>query len=57
MLDFLVQNWGNILVIAIVVGLIFAVVLSMVNKRKKGKSCTCGCANCPSASMCHSKKK
>lgn len=58
MLDFLAQNWGTIIVGAIVLALIAGIILKMHRDRKKGKgSCSCGnsCEGCPSCSMCHKK--
>ena len=45
MISWLAANWGNILVILIVTGLLALAVFTMVRDKKKGKSsCGCGCA-------------
>ena len=47
---------GDIIVLA-VLGLILALVIfSMVRERKKGSSCSCGCAGCEKKSLCHPEK-
>lgn len=58
MLDFLSQNWGTILVGAILAAVIIGIIVKMRKDRKNGKgSCGCGgsCDGCPSCSMCHKK--
>ena len=56
MLEFFVQNWGTILVSAILLAVVILIVVKLYRDRKKGKSsCGCGCENCPSAGMCHKK--
>ncbi|MCR4671359.1 MAG: FeoB-associated Cys-rich membrane protein [Saccharofermentans sp.] len=55
MLDWLILNWANILIIALVAGLVALAVISMLRDKKKGKSsCGCNCANCALAGKCHS---
>ena len=54
MLRFLSENWGNILVAAIVAAAVAAALLSLRRRKKSG--CTCGCGGCPSSGICHSKK-
>lgn len=56
MLNFLLENWGTLLVGGIVIALVAAVVVKLRRDRKKGvSSCGCGCDNCPSSGMCHKK--
>lgn len=56
-IGFLSENWGNILVLAVVAGLAGAVLWSMRRRKKAGKSgCGCSCADCPSKGMCHPEK-
>ena len=56
MLSFLADNWGSITVLLIVAVAVVFVIAKMISDRKKGRSsCGCGCENCPSAGMCHSK--
>ena len=58
MASFFAENWGTILVAAVVVAIIAVIVVKMLKDKRKGKtSCGCGCANCPSAGICHSGKK
>ena len=54
MLAFLRENWGNILVVAVVAAAVTGALLSLRRKKKSG--CTCGCGGCPSSDICHSKK-
>ena len=55
MLVFLSENWGNILVLAVVAAVV-AVAVRNVYKRKKAGGCGCGCSDCPSKGMCHPEK-
>ena len=54
MLQFFSENWGNILVTAIVAAAVAGAVLSMRKRKKSG--CACGCGGCASNDICHSKK-
>ena len=54
MLQFFSENWGNILVAAIVAAAVAVALLSLRKKKKSG--CTCGCGGCPSSDICHPKK-
>lgn len=57
MLSFIAENFGTILVAVIIAALVILIIRKMSKDRKKGKtSCGCGCSNCPSAGVCHSKK-
>ena len=57
MISWLAANWGNILVILIVTGLLALAVFAMVRDKKKGKSsCGCGCAGCALADKCKGAK-
>jgi hypothetical protein len=54
MIDFIVSNLGTIIVGLIVLAIIVAIIVKKIKDRKAGKSsCSCGCSNCPSSSMCH----
>lgn len=54
MAGFLSENWGNLLVIALIVLVLAAVIRGQWKGRKKGKSdCGCGCGGCPSRGICH----
>ncbi len=53
MADFLAQNWGSILVLAILAAVCALAVWRLFVQRKKGK-CGCGgkCAGCQSCGVC-----
>lgn len=54
MLSFFAENWGTLLIGALVLLAVILIVVRLHGNRKKGKSsCGCGCDNCPSAGMCH----
>ena len=56
MLEFLSAQWGTILAAVVLLGLVCAVIITMVRNRKKGKStCGCGCSSCAMDGACHSK--
>lgn len=56
MLGFLAENWGSILIGAILAAVIVLIVVKLFRNKKKGKtSCGCGCEQCPSSGMCHKK--
>ena len=58
MLDFLQQNWGTIVVVAVIAAIVCAIVVSRIRARKQGKStCGCGCDQCAMSGMCHSDPK
>lgn len=49
---------GTAVVAALLAALVICVVVKLIRDRKKGKSsCGCGCANCPSAGLCHGQKQ
>ena len=57
MLHFFVANSGTIIVSIILLGLVGLAVHNLISDKRKGKTtCGCGCANCPSAGICHSGK-
>jgi hypothetical protein len=54
MFDFLVQNIGTIMIGAVLLAAIVLVIVKLYRDKKHGKSsCSCGCKNCPSHSICH----
>jgi hypothetical protein len=58
MLEWLSSNLANIIIIAIVTGLIVLAVIVMVRDKKAGKSsCGCNCSHCALAGKCHSVQK
>ena len=54
MLQFFSENWGNLLVIAIVAAAVTGAALNLRKRKKSG--CSCGCGSCPSSDICHPKK-
>ena len=58
MLSFIRANLGNILVLLMLAVIVGWAVRSLISQKRKGKtSCGCGCESCPSAGVCHGKKK
>ena len=58
LLNFLLQNLGTIIVLAVLVLVIAFIIIYRVKAKKNGKnSCGCGCKNCASYGVCHSKEK
>ena len=57
MFEWIANNYGTLIVAAVLAAVIVLVVVKTVKDKKKGKtSCGCGCANCAMAGSCHSKK-
>lgn len=57
MAGFLSENWGNLLVIALIALVLAAVIRGQWKGRKMGKSgCGEGCDGCPSRGICHSEE-
>ncbi len=49
-----ISNLGTIIVSLILVGIVAAIIVNMVKKKKAGRSsCGCGCANCAMKGACH----
>ncbi len=58
MLNFFISTIGTIIVSLILLIIVGFAVRSLISNKKNGKSsCGCGCANCPSAGICHGAKK
>jgi len=56
MIEFFAENWGTLLIGAIVAAVIVVVTIKLYRDKKQGKStCSCGCSGCPSADLCHKK--
>ncbi len=56
MLEFLGENWGNIVVLAVVAAAVIAALVNLHRKKKSGGGCGCGCSDCPSKGLCHPEK-
>ena len=53
-MDWLMNNWGTIVVGFAVAAVIALIIINYVRKKKQGKStCGCGCADCPMKNKCH----
>lgn len=56
MLQWIAENLWTIIICAVLIGIVAAVIISMVKKKKKGKSVVCSCGNCQGCAMhgsCH----
>ena len=54
MVQFLADNWGNILVVAALAAAVTGILVNMRRQKKAGKGgCSCGCSGCPSSGLCH----
>lgn len=56
MFQWIASNIWTIIICAVLIGIIIAIVISMVKKKKAGKSmvCSCGsCKGCPMSGSCH----
>lgn len=55
-MTWLSQNIWTIIICAVLIALVAAIIVSMVKKKKQGKSMVCGCGNCkacPMSGSCH----
>ncbi len=59
MSEFLRDNIWTIVVALIVIAALFMAVISMIKRKRKGKSVTCGgnCSACSMSLLCKEKKK
>ena len=49
------QNWGTVVVVAVIAAIVCAVIVCRIRARRQGKSgCGCGCAQCAMQGTCHS---
>lgn len=56
MLAWLQANIGTIIVCAVLVAVLTAIVIHLINNKRKGKnscSCGCGCSGCAMKDTCH----
>ena len=58
MLIWLHQNVGNIVVGGIILAVVIWIIVSMIRKKRQGKSsCGCGCKDCGMSGICRGKKE
>ena len=56
MLQWIVSNIWTIIICAVLIAIVSAIIISMVKKKKQGKSVVCNCGNCkccPMSGSCH----
>lgn len=55
----IVSNIWTIIICAVLIAIVTAIIVSMIRKRKAGKSMVCSCDNCsgcPMSGSCHTNK-
>ena len=58
MWNWITDNIGTILICLVLIAIVTAIIISMVKKKKAGKSMVCSCGNCKTCQMggsCHNK--
>ncbi|MBR4728455.1 MAG: FeoB-associated Cys-rich membrane protein [Clostridia bacterium] len=56
MLAWLTANLANLLIVALLIGIVTLIIIKLVKNRKRGTTaCGCGCANCAMRDSCHPK--
>ena len=54
MAQFLSENWGSLLVLALVAAALGGILRHLLRARGAGRTgCGCGCDGCPSRGLCH----
>lgn len=56
MFNWIANNIGTIIVSLVLIAIVTAIIVSMIKKKKAGKSVVCSCGNCKSCPMggnCH----
>ena len=56
MLQWIAENIGTIIICAVLLAVVSAIIVSMVKKKKQGRSMVCncgGCSGCPMSGTCH----
>lgn len=56
MLQWLVSNIWTIIICIVLIGIVAAIIINMVRKKKQGKSAVCNCGSCKGCAMngsCH----
>lgn len=56
MIEWISNNIGTIVVVAIVIAIVVLLSISLVKDKKKGKSCCGGCRGCSMSGSCKSKQ-
>ncbi len=57
-MDFITQNLGTIIVLAVLLAVLALIVKKMVKNKREGKtSCGCGCEGCALKDKCHTKNQ
>lgn len=50
------MNWQTMVVMALILGILAAIIVRGIWKRKNGKAtCSCGCTDCALKGSCHKK--
>ena len=57
MFQWIVSNIWTIIICAVLIAIVTAIIVSMVKKKKQGKSMVCNCGNCKSCPMSGSCRK
>lgn len=58
MLAWFQQNWGNIVILAVIAWIVGAILFCHLRAKRKGKNtCGGGCSGCAMQGMCHSQQK
>ncbi len=56
MFAWIAENIWTIIICAVLIAIVTAIIVSMVKKKKQGKSVACNCGNCKNCAMsgaCH----
>ena len=56
MFEWIAANIWTIIICVVLIGIVAAIIINMVRKKKQGKSVVCNCGNCKSCAMhgtCH----
>ena len=51
MIQWIISNIWTIIICAVLIGIVAAIIVSMVRKKRKGKSMVCNCGNCKNCAM------
>ncbi len=56
MFAWIAENYGALIVGAVLIAVVAAIIIGMIRKKKKGRSVICDCGNCrtcPMSGSCH----